>query len=152
MKHDVDRTGKKNKLKLHALEHATGCTSWICNNWTAGVTAGGGGGVLEHPEHPPVFTPIMHALVYIMQCRSIHCFTQSSKQSIHFPPPQILAACNYAIMPMIAWQGFCAPVHLFIIGCACHAIWIIFFFGCVSIRSKCQRKRPEVTGGQSASH
>ena len=26
---------------MHALERATGCTSWICNNWTAGVTAVG---------------------------------------------------------------------------------------------------------------
>ena len=24
---------------MHALECATGCTSWICNNWTAGLTA-----------------------------------------------------------------------------------------------------------------
>ena len=26
---------------MHALQYATGCTSWICNNWTAGLTAAG---------------------------------------------------------------------------------------------------------------
>ena len=43
MKDGLDRTSKKidkKRQKLHALECATGCTSWICNNWTAGLTAG----------------------------------------------------------------------------------------------------------------
>ena len=34
MKDDLDRTGMKidkNGKNLHALECATGCTSWICN-------------------------------------------------------------------------------------------------------------------------
>ena len=30
----------KKRQKLHALECATGCTSWICNNWTTGLTTG----------------------------------------------------------------------------------------------------------------
>ena len=29
----------KKQQKLHALECATGCTSWICNSWTAGLMA-----------------------------------------------------------------------------------------------------------------
>ena len=43
VKDDLDRTGRKKKLKnakkLHALECGPGCTSWICNNWTAGLMA-----------------------------------------------------------------------------------------------------------------
>ena len=43
MKYDLDRTGMKkidkNGKKLHALECGPRCTSWICSNWTAGITA-----------------------------------------------------------------------------------------------------------------
>ena len=38
----LDRTGMKKYIKtakFHALECGPGCTSWICNNWTAGLTA-----------------------------------------------------------------------------------------------------------------
>ena len=28
----------KKRQKLHALECGPGCTSWICNKWTAGLT------------------------------------------------------------------------------------------------------------------
>ena len=38
-KYDQVRKIDKKRQQLHALERATGCTSWICNNWTAGVTA-----------------------------------------------------------------------------------------------------------------
>ena len=42
MKDGLDRTGMKKQIKtakkLHALECGTGSTSWICNNWTAGLT------------------------------------------------------------------------------------------------------------------
>ena len=51
----VDRTGMKNRLKkgqkLQALECAPGCTSWICSNWTAGITAVQHKCWLDHKQH-----------------------------------------------------------------------------------------------------
>ena len=42
VKDDLHRIRKVDKIwqKLRALERGPGCTSWIYNNWTAGLTAG----------------------------------------------------------------------------------------------------------------
>ena len=40
MKDDLVENIANKRQKFHALECSTGCTSCICNNWTAGVTAG----------------------------------------------------------------------------------------------------------------
>ena len=59
VKYSLDRTGikKKTAKKLYALECGPGCTSCICNNWTAGLTA------VHH----------LLCILYKIDCLNVYC-------------------------------------------------------------------------------